>query len=254
MLVWRDVAWIDQCGCSHVCFRPTLRGTLCGETCLPTIQRVFSDQDWHWFHARTLNSLALWVLCCSSSQVHSGDHDHFQQLRPSGMYTHEPLYLTLPSSISVMMSASLCPSDQPVKNLGYLSSLILFRTRTRSRKPTPLLGALSPVCASHGMIFIVPPPLKSISLLTRKFWIHSARRTAHCATAWSSMISVPRRLASSTRICSRSLSARPRCSARPFAWLCSTAVTPVGIPSRPAALCTTSRKHSSWSQYTGMVP
>ena len=62
------------------------------------------------------------------------------------------------------MSASLCPSDQPTKNLGCLSSLILFRTRTRSKNPTTLLGASSPVCASCGVIFIVPPPLKSKSL------------------------------------------------------------------------------------------
>ena len=43
--------------------------------------------------------------------------------------------------------------------------------------PTTLLGALSPVCASCGEILIVPPPLVSTSLFTRKFWIHSA---CHC--------------------------------------------------------------------------
>ena len=139
------------------------------------------------------------------------------------------LDLTLPSSMRLTMSSSLWPMpNQP-----------------EIWVPTTLLGALSPVCASGGVILIVPPPLKSTSLLTRKFWIHSACRTAHCATGWSSMISALRRLASSTMICKRSLNARTRCSARPFAWLCSTAVTSVGNPSRPAFLCTTLRKRSS---------
>ena len=43
--------------------------------------------------------------------------------------------------------------------------------------PTTLLGALSPVCATCGVILIVPPPLVSTSLFTRKFWIHSACRS-----------------------------------------------------------------------------
>ena len=105
----------------------------------------------------------------------------------------EPLYLTFPSSMRVMTSASLCPSYQPAKNPGCLSSLILFLTRIRSKNPATLLGALSPVCASCGVILIVPLPLKSSSLFTRNFWIHSACLTAHCATGWLSMISARRR-------------------------------------------------------------
>ena len=46
----------------------------------------------------------------------------------------------------VMTSAPLCLSDQPTKNLGCLSSLILFLTRIRSKNPATLLGVLSPVC------------------------------------------------------------------------------------------------------------
>ena len=45
---------------------------------------------------------------------------------PSGLCFHETLYLTFPSSMRVMTSASLCPSDQPTKILGCSSSLILF--------------------------------------------------------------------------------------------------------------------------------
>ena len=53
---------------------------------------------------------------------------------PHSSVFHEPLYRT-----------GLC---NQVPNLGWLSSLILLRRRTRSKNPTTLLGALSPVCAS----------------------------------------------------------------------------------------------------------
>ena len=49
-----------------------------------------------------------------------------------------------------------------------LSSLILLRTRTCSKKPTALLCALPPVCAPCGVIVTVPPSLKSTSLFYKE--------------------------------------------------------------------------------------
>ena len=138
----------------------------------------------------------------------------FVSLRLSGLYFQDLLYLTLPSSMIVMMSASLWPGAQPIKILDCLSSLILLQTSTLSKKPTALFCVLSPVCASCGVVFTVSPSRKSASLSTRNFCIHSAGPTAHCATRWSRIISTLRRLASSTKICKRSLNARTRCCAR----------------------------------------
>ena len=70
-------------------------------------------------------------------------------------------------------SEDVCPSAQQTKNLGCLSTLILLRTRTRSKNPTTLLGALSVMCASSG-VNCYCSTATHIHMVYRKCWIHSA--------------------------------------------------------------------------------
>ena len=83
------------------------------------------------------------------------------------------LYLTLPSFMRVMMSASLKPSAQQIKNLECLSSLTLLRTSTRPKKPTTALGVLCPVCATCGVFLLFDRLANPHHVSQRKCCIHS---------------------------------------------------------------------------------
>ena len=63
---------------------------------------------------------------------------------------HEPLHLTLPSSIKVMSSTSRCACGHPTKNVGRLWSFVLLRTTSRSKNPATLLGDSS--VGAHGAV------------------------------------------------------------------------------------------------------
>ena len=123
------------------------------------------------------------------------------------------------------VSVTKCPTDQ---KSSYLSSLILLRTRTRSQNPTTLFGALSLVCASCGVIFIVPPSLKSTSFLQRSSGFQH-RNVLRPQLSSVNVLSV---------LAHAALQVRSLDSVQLLSLL-------LAVPVFPAVLCTTSRRHCS---------
>ena len=195
--------------------------------------------------------LNLWFCVFHPPGAHSEVHESLRHC-PSGLYFHEPLYLTFPSSMRVMTSASLCPSDQPTKNLGCLSSLILFLTRIRSKNPATLLRCFVSCVCFMWRNFDGSTATQIYVALHQK--VLDSFGMSHCPLR-NRMVEYD--LSTSTS-CILNHDLQPL-SQRSHALLSSSVrltlfVTLVGIPSLLAVLCTASRKHSSWSQYTGLFP
>ena len=200
---------------------------VCYENCLSTFKRVFPTEIdvESMFTCQTVSHLWFCVfhLCERILKFMIGCKTaSLRTVFPRTVIPHTSVFH---ENDDASVSVIKCPTDQ---KSGNLSSLILLRTRTRSPNPTTLFGAFVSCVCFMWRDFYCSTVTQVHIICTKKFWI-----------------STPHRLASSTIICKRSLSARTRCSARPFARLCSTSVTPVGSPSLPAVLCTTSRRHSS---------
>ena len=150
------------------------------------------------------------------------------------------------------MSGYLCPSDQPTKNLGCLFSLILFSNKNSLQKSNNIARCFVPCVRFMCSDFNFSTAAQVYITLCKK--VLNPFSVSHCPLC-NKMIKYD--------LSTDALRPQPG-----FAIALSTLALvvrhvhlfdfvqllslPVRIPSRPAVLCTTSRKHSSWS--TGMFP
>ena len=143
-----------------------------------------------------------------------------------------------------MMSRSLCPSDQPTKNLGCLSSLILFSNKNSLQKSKNISRCFVP-CVRFMCSDLSTATQVYITLYKKVLIPISVSHCPLCNKMIKYDLSTDALRPQPGFAISLSALALVVLHVHLFDFVQLLSL-PVRIPSRPAVLCTTTRKHSSW--------